>query len=147
MICKPPSQYMIPAHAAWSSSYNVEPFKNQCARGVQSFWEGDAYLPLKWAVCEGIFPNWEYLVWGNFPNEGWEIQGNSLTKVLQQCILSLDAHNGHTISNMMYVISSFHAVLDNFSLTKVLFWGKIFPNEGSKPGECSPSEEVMHICR
>ena len=62
------------------------------ARGAQPLCAGDTYVPLKWVTFEGIFPNLEYQLGGNFPNLGWKIQGNSLTKVLQQGIFRLDVY-------------------------------------------------------
>ena len=66
--------------------------KRPGTRGVQPLCAGDTYVPLKWVTFKGIFPNLEYQLGGNFPNLGWKIQGNSLTKVLQQGIFRLDVY-------------------------------------------------------
>ena len=71
---------------------NFKRFGDFFPRGVQPLCAGDTYVPLKWVTFEGIFPNLEYQLGGNFPNLGWKIQENSLTKVLQQGIFRLDVY-------------------------------------------------------
>ena len=83
---------MVSEHTVQKAFPGQSNFLSQTPRGVQPLCEGDTYVPLKWVTFEGIFPNLEYQLGGNFPNLGWKIQGNSLTKVLQQGIFRLDVY-------------------------------------------------------